>query len=462
MAAVYAATHRNGSRVAIKMLHPLVATEETKQRFLREGYLANSVGHPGVVQVLDDDVAEDGSIFLVMELLEGESLESYAARRVKLAPPDVLAVGEPVLDILVAAHAKGIVHRDVKPENILLCTDGRVKLLDFGIARLHEASRRSTATFHGFLLGTPAYMAPEQARGDWEVVDGRTDVWSVGATLFRVLTGRTVHEGSTHLELLTEATTKPAPRVRTVDPQVPELVASLIDRALEFEMDDRWASAEEMLESLRSVHRALGYAASPRLRRNIAADATVRMELVAPVAADASTTEEDFDRAPPLEADAQDEDPTEVASMSERARAQLRSLLVPVPVDVEVEEDAPPRARGEVPGTSPKPPAPASPAPAPAPAPAQSDAERPSIFDDTGENTGVMGAKVSLAGAPTEIDATLPEFAVLSPQPHERTPELAPIARPTRRHAGPAVVGWWIVAVISIALLTAVLIWRHG
>src|SRR5690606_31448004 len=101
-------------------------------------------------------------------------------------------------EVLVAAHAKGIVHRDVKPENVFLCADGRVKLLDFGIARLVEGAQ-GAATRHGFLLGTPAYMAPEQARADWDQVDARTDVWAVGASMFRVLSGRTVHVGATHV-----------------------------------------------------------------------------------------------------------------------------------------------------------------------------------------------------------------------------------------------------------------------
>ncbi|AKF05391.1 serine/threonine-protein kinase [Sandaracinus amylolyticus] len=400
MAAVYAATHRNGSRVAIKMLHPLVATEEAKRRFLREGYLANSVGHPGVVRVLDDDEAEDGAIFLVMELLDGESLESFATRRVQLGAPETLAVAEQVLEVLAVAHAKGIVHRDVKPENVFLCVDGRVKLLDFGIARLLEVSRGSAATHHGFLLGTPAYMAPEQARGDWELVDARTDVWAAGASMFRVLTGHTVHRGSTHLELLMKATREPAPKVRDVAPAVPELVASLVDRALAFRKEDRWASADEMLESLREVHRALRYTDAPKLRARIAATSTVRIELPAPPAVSA-----EFDRASALESDpigdTDDDAPTQIEAMSLTHREQLRSIVIEVPM----EPDA------------------ATPV-------------LPSIFDETGETRA--------GGTP------------LAPPTPRAKPEPPPRTMPLTR----GVIAWWIVAALAVLVFAITLATR--
>jgi serine/threonine protein kinase len=324
MAAVYAATHRSGRRAALKMLHPALATAEAKRRFQREGYLANSVGHPGVVTVLGDGEAEDGAVFLVMEKLDGESLESYAARRIQLAPPIVLAIGERVLDVLDAAHEKGIVHRDVKPENVFLCTDGRVMLLDFGIARLREMSRTGVAgTHHGSLLGTPSYMAPEQARGDWDVVDGRTDVWSTGATLFRVLTGRTVHRGGTPVEVLIQASQEHAPKVRDIAPQTPAPIAELIDRSLAFEMSDRWSSASDMLDALRAVHRRMGFERVASLHVKIAADTVVASDRPPPL------DSEEFDRAAALEP-APDPDvarPSALRSGATVDRAKLRSLL---------------------------------------------------------------------------------------------------------------------------------------
>jgi eukaryotic-like serine/threonine-protein kinase len=165
MAAVYAGTHRNGSRAAVKLLHPELSTNPlVKDRFVREGLAANAVGHNGAVKVIDDDVAEDGSLFLVTELLDGETLEE---RRVRLGgtldEDETLSATEQLLDVLVAAHANGIVHRDLKPENIFLTRSGQVKILDFGIARLRELSTPTRATQTGTTMGTPAFMAPEQA-----------------------------------------------------------------------------------------------------------------------------------------------------------------------------------------------------------------------------------------------------------------------------------------------------------
>ncbi|HEX8789823.1 MAG TPA: serine/threonine-protein kinase [Polyangiaceae bacterium] len=256
MAVVYAATHRNGSRVALKMLHPeLSLNSEVRSRFLREGYLANAVGHDGAVRVIDDDTAEDGSLFLVTELLDGETLEE---RRVRfggqLSEDEVLSLTEQLLDVLAAAHAKGIVHRDIKPENVFLTRAGVVKILDFGIARLRELSSASTATRSGASMGTPAYMPPEQARGLWDQVDARSDLWSVGATMFHLLSGKMLHEGRTPNEVLLEAMTKPAPSIVTVAPKVTPAVARLVDKALAFERENRWRDAGRMQEALRRAY----------------------------------------------------------------------------------------------------------------------------------------------------------------------------------------------------------------
>ncbi len=222
MAAVYAATHRNGSRAAVKLLHAeLSLNPQVKSRFLREGYVANAVGHEGAVRVSDDDTAEDGSAFLVMELLDGETLEDRRVRSGgQLSEDDVLSVADQLLDVLTAAHAKGVVHRDLKPENVFVTREGRVKVLDFGIARLRELSTASTATKSGATMGTPYYMAPEQARGLWDQVDGRTDLWAVGATMYHLLSGQFVHDGRTTNEVLLAAMTKPAPPLASIAPNI--------------------------------------------------------------------------------------------------------------------------------------------------------------------------------------------------------------------------------------------------
>ncbi len=256
MAAVYAATHRNGSRVAIKILHPeLSVSADVRTRFMREGYAANAVGHDGVVRVSDDDVSDDGSAFLVMELLDGETLEDRRQRNGgRLSEDEVLSVADQLLDVLVAAHAKGIIHRDLKPENVFIARDGRVRVLDFGIARLREMSGASHATRTGFSMGTPAYMAPEQARALWNEVDGRTDLWSLGATLFSLLSGREVHSGRTANEVLIMAATQPAPPLASVLPEVSPAVARVVDKAVAFERDHRWRDAATMQEAVRSAY----------------------------------------------------------------------------------------------------------------------------------------------------------------------------------------------------------------
>ena len=178
MAAVYQATHRNGKRVAIKMLHPNFPSEsKLRERFLREGYLANKVDHPGALSVIDDDTTDEGEVFLVMELLEGVSIAELLRRYGGVMDyPYVLAIADQVLDVLVAAHAKNVIHRDIKPANLFLTKDRRVKVLDFGLARLLEPSIGSPLTGAGVVLGTPAYMPPEQARAQWGLMDGRTDL----------------------------------------------------------------------------------------------------------------------------------------------------------------------------------------------------------------------------------------------------------------------------------------------
>ena len=256
MAAVYAATHRNGSRVAIKLLHPELSTHhQVRTRFLREGYVANAVGHDGAVRVSDDDVAEDGAAFLVMELLDGETLEDRRVRSGgRLDEDEVLSVTDQLLDVLIAAHAKGVIHRDIKPDNVFVTRTGQVKVLDFGIARLREVTSKSTATVSGATMGTPAFMPPEQARGLWDEVDGRSDLWAVGATMFNLLTGHVVHEGRTANESLLLAMTKEPPPLESLLPSASPAVCHLVNRALSFEKDRRWRDAGRMQEAVRGAY----------------------------------------------------------------------------------------------------------------------------------------------------------------------------------------------------------------
>jgi serine/threonine-protein kinase len=249
MAVVYKATHRNEAEFAVKMLHPeLSIREDVRTRFLREGKAANSVKHPGVVLVVDDDVAEDGAAFLVMELLQGVVVETLWERcGQKMPVAAVLSIADQLLDVLAAAHLKGVVHRDIKPANLFATQDGTLKVLDFGIARVKDVTAGSASgTGTGIQLGTPAFMAPEQAYAKASEIDGQTDVWSVGATLFTLLSGQAVHEGENASQLMIHAATTPARSLTSVAPTVPPAIAKVIDRALAFNKSTRWPSAAEM------------------------------------------------------------------------------------------------------------------------------------------------------------------------------------------------------------------------
>ena len=268
MAAVYAATHRNGNRVAIKVLHKSFAkNEQAKERFLREGYVANKVGHPNAVAVLDDDELDDGTAFLVMELLEGETLEDRLQHRKVLGYAAAMYVADQVLDVLAAAHERNIVHRDIKPPNIFLTNDGYAKVLDFGLARLRERTISGSMTRTGMVIGTASYMPPEQARGKHALVDHRTDIWAVGATLFKAMTGRYVHEGGTVNERLIKAMTDHAPPLSTVNSSIPAPIADLIDRSLQFQKSDRWPDARAMQRALRAAYEEVEHEPIPSMSR---------------------------------------------------------------------------------------------------------------------------------------------------------------------------------------------------
>jgi eukaryotic-like serine/threonine-protein kinase len=256
MSAVYQATHRNGRRAAIKVLQARFASDrEVRRRFLREGYVANKIDHPGAVAILDDDTADDGAPFLVMELLDGESLSGWLARAGgKLPVPEVLAVAGQLLEVLEVAHDNGIIHRDIKPGNVFVTKTGHAKLLDFGLARIRDGVLSLVPTAAGIVLGTAGYMAPEQARGVPEEVDARADLFSVGAVVLRALSGSPVHQKSTPFNTIIAAMKDPAPPFATAVPGAGPLLAAAVDRALAFHKDARWASARAMGEAVRAAY----------------------------------------------------------------------------------------------------------------------------------------------------------------------------------------------------------------
>ncbi|MFT3768180.1 MAG: protein kinase [Minicystis sp.] len=192
-----------------------------------------------------------------MELLRGETLRARCRRSGGRLPcREVLALGHQLLSVLAAAHAAGVVHRDIKPDNLFLTSDRVLKVLDFGIARI-EDDPGVLATATGTRLGTPAFMPPELALGRTAEIDARTDLWSAGATLFQLLSGQIVHDAESAAEIVVRAATQPARSLAAVAPEVPAEVVSLVDRALAFARDDRWPSAHAMAEAIEAAHVAL-------------------------------------------------------------------------------------------------------------------------------------------------------------------------------------------------------------
>lgn len=255
MASVFQAVHnRNHRTVAVKVLHrELSDYDEVCERFRAEAVACNLVDHPGTVQFLDDGQLESGQPFLVMDYLEGSTLdELWASDGDAMTVTRVLKMAADVLDVLATAHARGIIHRDIKPENIFITNEGRTKLLDFGIARA-ESIEKGFVTRSGATMGTPAYMSPEQARGRWEDLDSRADLFSLAATMYALLSGASIHPAATGNELLMAAMSKAVQPLRSVQPDVPACVAVLVDRGLAFHKEDRFASAGDMLSAVRTA-----------------------------------------------------------------------------------------------------------------------------------------------------------------------------------------------------------------
>jgi serine/threonine-protein kinase len=254
MAAVYVGVHKIGRREAIKILHPEIArNKELRARFEQEARAVNRFHHPGAVEIRDIDVSEDGAPFLVMELLDGEPLSARAEATTSFDVGELLRITDAVLDVLAAAHAEGIIHRDIKPDNLFLLRDGRVKVLDFGIARMRQEAGASLHTRTGSTLGTVTFMPPEQVKG--LPIDARADLFAVGATMFRLLARRRLHEGNSEAHLLIKMATESVPPLGSVAPHLPREVGLIVDRALAFQAAQRYPDARTMQSDVRDVLR---------------------------------------------------------------------------------------------------------------------------------------------------------------------------------------------------------------
>jgi hypothetical protein len=271
MAAVYASSHRNGQRAAIKILHADFARDKNiYERFLREAYVSNQINHPACVQVLDDDTTEDGEPYLVMQLLEGQTLRDLWWRMGgKLPVGQALRMMERVLDCLAACHAIGVIHRDLKPANIFVTNEDEVKVLDFGVAQMRTATAERTAM--GTALGTPHYMSPEQAMGLVDQLDGRADIFSVGAMLHALITGERINKGRTEGEALVMAATKPVSSVARIAPDLPVEVVALVDKALAWDKRNRYAGAREMQSAVLAALAKVAPQELPRIAGPVAA-----------------------------------------------------------------------------------------------------------------------------------------------------------------------------------------------
>jgi serine/threonine protein kinase len=285
MGKVYEARHLRlkERRFAVKTLHSDLATNnEIVARFMREAESASSLSHPNVVDVFDVHHLPDGTPYFVGEFVEGDELANFVAARGPLEPRMAAAVGRQVCRALGAAHARGIVHRDMKPENIMILKSSidavaagevhavTVKVLDFGISKAGDGDR-SHLTRTGIIMGTPSYMAPEQARG--KPVDLRADVYSTGAVLYFALTGRRPFDSDDPTSTISMVLTQDPPRPRSIDPRIPEAIELIVQKAMAKEARDRYQTMSDLEKALAVFEDGGRGTALERVHQNTAADA---------------------------------------------------------------------------------------------------------------------------------------------------------------------------------------------
>lgn len=253
-----------GRRVAVKVLHSHLAADESfRERFRREAIAAARLAHPNVVATFDTGT-DEGVTFIVMELVEGPTLRQILNETGPMAPARIVHVGAQVADALHYAHRAGIVHRDVKPANILVCPDGRVKVADFGIAKAVEESEpdrptpSEALTGTGSIIGTAQYLAPEQVDG--RDVDGRTDVYALGVVLYEMVCGRPPFTGDTDMAVALKHITTNPPAPRSVRAGVPRGLEETVLRAMAKAPEHRYQSADELRLALLSVDLRAGEA----------------------------------------------------------------------------------------------------------------------------------------------------------------------------------------------------------
>jgi eukaryotic-like serine/threonine-protein kinase len=261
MGAVYEATHTLiGKRVAVKVLLEKYARREAiVQRLEQEARLASSCQNEHIIDITDFGTTEDGRTFVVMEYLEGESMSECLAREIRLPEQRILRILSQAASALAAAHAKGIVHRDVKPENLFLLRrkdQDFVKVVDFGISKSlrasDEAEEQPRLTQTGMVLGTPLYMSPEQARGDDEL-DARVDIYALGVIMYEAATGRVPFVGNNYLSVISQVLNEEPRPLRDQRPELSEEFEAIVMRAMDKDRAARYASASELLADVTAL-----------------------------------------------------------------------------------------------------------------------------------------------------------------------------------------------------------------
>src|SRR3954469_4519171 len=260
MGSVYLAEHPSiGKKVALKVLHSEFSTnQEVTGRFFHEAKAVNDIGHPNIVDIVDYGILQTAGgreqlVYFIMEYLAGLTLSQLIRAEAPLPPERALGIALQVADALSASHRCGIVHRDLKPDNIILSQRGRerdfVKLLDFGIAKLSSGSAASSQTKTGLLMGTPAYMSPEQCEGRNDKVDWRTDVYALGIVMYEMLTGRVPFQGEGYGEILVQHLTRP-PAPPSQIRMLPAHVEVVVLKALEKRADLRYPTMDEFMRAM--------------------------------------------------------------------------------------------------------------------------------------------------------------------------------------------------------------------
>jgi eukaryotic-like serine/threonine-protein kinase len=250
MGIVYRAEHiALGKEVAIKVLCPEVGSvPQAAARFAREGRTASRIRHPGIVDVTDYGTLPDGRAFLVMELVRGRTLAMLLAQRGPLPPARATEVARQIAAALQAAHDAGVVHRDLKPANVFVDDQDRVKICDFGVAKVVGQPPGPAETQQGVVLGTPHYMSPEQVRG--ASTDARTDLYSLGCMLFEMLSGRVPYDAQNAMDVMLLQLGAPLPSVTNPRGPMPDLLERILARAMAKRVEERYQTAREMAADL--------------------------------------------------------------------------------------------------------------------------------------------------------------------------------------------------------------------